>query len=452
MTTEEDRRPADDAGIAVIGMDCRFPGACDAEQYWANLADGVDSVREIPPDRWDWRRYFGDPREPNRTNSRWGGFIDDVDKFDSEFFHVSPAEAQLMDPQQRLMLELCWGCIEDAGYLPQKLAGSATGVFVGVGGLDYRELLEATLESVDAHRSTGNYLSLVANRVSYFLNLRGPSMPFDTACSSSLFAIHFAAQAIRSGECEMALAGGINILLRPTTFISFGKTGMLSPTGQCKTFDAGADGYVRGEGGGVVLLKSLRKAIEDGDTIHGVIRGSAVNHGGRSQTLTSPNAYAQSQVLQDAYKRAGIAPDRVSYVEAHGTATPKGDPLEVSGLRRAWRNLERHFSVKVEPGTCGLGSVKTNIGHLETAAGIAGVVKVLLAFRHRQLPALATFKRPNPAIDLDGSPFYLVDRLRDWQPLARPGADGGELVAGVSAFGFGGTNAHVVLQSWQPAH
>jgi len=357
-----------------------------------------------------------------------------------------------MDPQQRLMLELCWGCLEDAGYLPEKVAGSATGVFVGVGGLDYRELLEATLPTVEAHRSTGNYLSLVANRVSYFLNLRGPSMPFDTACSSSLFAIHCAAQSIRSGECEMALVGGINILLRPTTFISFGKTGMLSPEGRCKTFDAAADGYVRGEGGGVILLKSLRKAIEDGDSIHGVIRGSAINHGGKSQTLTSPNAYAQSQVIQDAYKRAGIAPDRVSYVEAHGTATPKGDPLEVSGLRRAWRNLEKHFSVKVAPGTCGLGSVKTNIGHLETAAGIAGVIKVLLAFRHRQLPALVNFKRPNPAIDLDGSPFYLVNRLRDWQPLEGAQADAGELVAGVSAFGFGGTNAHVVLQSWQPAH
>jgi len=452
MSTASDGRQADDTGIAVIGMDCRFPGARDAEQYWGNLVGDVDSIREIPPDRWDWRRYYGDPREPNRTNSRWGGFIDDVDKFDSEFFHVSPAEAQLMDPQQRLMLELCWGCLEDAGYLPEKVAGSATGVFVGVGGLDYRELLEATLPTVEAHRSTGNYLSLVANRVSYFLNLRGPSMPFDTACSSSLFAIHCAAQSIRSGECEMALVGGINILLRPTTFISFGKTGMLSPEGRCKTFDAAADGYVRGEGGGVILLKSLRKAIEDGDSIHGVIRGSAINHGGKSQTLTSPNAYAQSQVIQDAYKRAGIAPDRVSYVEAHGTATPKGDPLEVSGLRRAWRNLEKHFSVKVAPGTCGLGSVKTNIGHLETAAGIAGVIKVLLAFRHRQLPALVNFKRPNPAIDLDGSPFYLVNRLRDWQPLEGAQADAGELVAGVSAFGFGGTNAHVVLQSWQPAH
>ena len=452
MSTANDGRQADDSGIAVIGMDCRFPGARDAEQYWSNLAGEVDSIREIPPDRWDWRRYYGDPREPNRTNSRWGGFIDDVDKFDSEFFHVSPAEAELMDPQQRLMLELCWGCLEAAGYLPEKLAGSATGVFVGVGGLDYRELLEATLPTVEAHRSTGNYLSLVANRVSYFLNLRGPSIPFDTACSSSLFAIHSAAQSIRSGECEMALVGGINILLRPTTFISFAKTGMLSPEGRCKTFDAAADGYVRGEGGGVILLKALRKAIEDGDAIHGVIRGSAINHGGKSQTLTSPNAYAQSQVIQEAYKRAGIAPDRVSYVEAHGTATPKGDPLEVSGLRRAWRNLEKHFSVKVVEGSCGLGSVKTNIGHLETAAGIASVIKVLLAFRHRQLPALVNFKRPNPAIDLEGSPFYLVDRLRDWQPLERSRAEAGELVAGVSAFGFGGTNAHVVLQSWQPAH
>jgi acyl transferase domain-containing protein len=435
--------------IAVIGIDCRFPGAGDAAQFWSNLAGGVNSIREVPPGRFDWRRYFGDPREPNKTNSKWGGFIDDVDKFDSDLFHVSPTEAQLMDPQQRLMLELCWGCLEDAGYLPGSLAGSATGVFVGVAGLDYRELLDAKLPTVEAHRSTGNYLSLVANRVSYFLDLRGPSLPCDTACSSALFALHYAAQSINSGESDMALVAGINIILTPTTFISFAKTGMLSPTGQCRTFDASADGYVRGEGGGVILIKSLQKAIADGDHIYGVIKGSAINHGGRSQTLTSPNAFAQSQVIQDAYKRAGIAPDRVSYIEAHGTATPKGDPLEITGLKRAWRYLERHFKVKAGERTCAIGALKTNIGHLETASGIAGVIKVLLAFKHRKLPPLVNFSQLNPNIELGGSPFYLVTELQDWQAYRQPGEEAQALVAGVSAFGFGGTNAHVVLQSYE---
>jgi acyl transferase domain-containing protein len=317
-----------DSDIAVIGLDCRFPGANTPAQFWQNLVGNVNSIREVPPERWDTRPHFGDPREVNKTNSKWAGMIEDVDKFDAAFFHTSDAEAELMDPQQRIMLELCWGCLEDAGYPPASLAGSNTGVFIGVAGLDYRELLDTRLPNIEAHRSTGNFLSLVANRVSHFLNLRGPSMPFDTACSSSLFALHCAAQSIRRGESSLALVGGINILLTKTNFISFGKTGMLSPRGQCRTFDAGADGYVRGEGAGVILLKPLRKALQDRDNIYGVFKGSAINHSGRSQTLTSPNAYAQSQVIQDAYKDARISPDRVSYVEAHGTGTPLGDPME----------------------------------------------------------------------------------------------------------------------------
>lgn len=448
MTIETEKLTAAPCDVAVIGMDCRFPGASDAAQFWDNLAGGVDSIREVPPDRWDWRKYYGDPREPNKTNSKWCGSIEDVDKFDCDFFQTSPAEAQIMDPQQRLMLELCWGCLEDAGYLRHNLAGSATGVFVGVAGLDYRELLEKRAPTVEAHRSTGNYLSLVANRVSYFLDLRGPSIPYDTACSSALFALHHAVQSINSGESSMALVGGINIILTPTTFISFAKTGMLSPNGRCRTFDASADGYVRGEGGGVILLKPLSKAIEDGDQIYGIIKGSAINHGGRAQTLTSPNAFAQSQVIQDAYLKAGISPDRVSYVEAHGTATPKGDPLEITGLKRAWRSLEKQFSVKAKQNGCGIGSLKTNIGHLETASGIASIIKILLAFKHKKLPPLVHFNKLNPDIQLNGSPFYLVTELQDWQAAEQSSQ---ELIAGVSSFGFGGTNAHVVLQSYQPS-
>lgn len=429
--------------VAIIGMSCRFPGAADIDGYWDNLIHGRVGVGEVPADRWDWRDYYGDPAQPNRMLSKWGGFIDGVDQFDGDFFRISPTEARVMDPQQRVILQLAWSCLEDAGYLPSSLAGSDTGVYVGVAGQDYRELLSLRQRVVEAHRSTGNYLSLVANRVSYFLDLRGPSLPFDTACSSSLFALHYAAQAIGRGEIGMALVGGINILLTPTSTIAFAKTGMLSPTGRCRTFDAGADGYVRGEGGGVLLLKSLRAAQRDGDRIHGVIKGSALNHGGKAQTMTTPNPYAQSKVIHQAYVQAGVPVDQVGYIEAHGTGTPKGDPLEITGLKRAWRMLERSFDVRATPQGCGLGSVKTNIGHLETASGMAGMIKVLLSFRHRKLPALANFERLNPQIRLDDSPFYLVTEPRDWAPPV----PGGVLTAGVSAFGFGGTNAHVVLQS-----
>ena len=425
--------------VAVIGIDCRFPGANSPAQFWDNLVANRNSIREVPAERWDPSVYYGDTREVNKTNSKWMGMIEDVDKFDAGFFHTSATEAQLMDPQQRIMLELCWGCLEDAGYPPESLSGTNTGVFIGVGNLDYRELLDTKLPSIEGHRATGTFLSLVANRVSHFLNLRGPSMPFDTACSSSLFALHCAVQSIRRGESNLALVGGINIILTKTFFISFGKTGMLSSRGQCSTFDASADGYVRGEGAGVILLKPLQKAIEDNDNIYGIIKGSAVNHGGRSQTLTSPNAYAQSQVIQDAYKSAAVSPDRVSYIEAHGTGTPMGDPMEITGLKRAWRYLAKHFGVKVEPGSCGIGTVKTHIGHLETAAGIAGIIKVLLCFRHRQLPGLARFKQLNPNIQLADSPFYLVTELQEFRGEPR--------IAGISSFGFGGTNAHVVLQS-----
>lgn len=349
-----------------------------------------------------------------------------------------------MDPQQRLMLELAWSCLEDAGRPPDSLAGSSTGVFVGTSMLDYRELLVSRQPVVEAYRSTGNWLSLVPNRVSYAFDLRGPSLPFDTACSSSLFAMHYAVQAIRQGEISAALVGGIHIILSPLTTLAFAKTGMLSPTGRCHTFDASADGYVRGEGGGMLFLKSMRDAQRDGDRILGVIKGSAINHGGRAQTLTSPNAFAQSQVIFDAYARAGIAPDQVSYIEAHGTATPKGDPLEITGLQRAWRRLER--ALGRPSNRCGIGSVKTNIGHLEPAAGIASIIKVLLAFKHRQLPPLATFERVNPQIRLEDSPFYLVTEPTPWEPDST-GAPATPLTAGVSAFGFGGTNAHLVLQS-----
>ena len=453
--------------IAVIGISCRFPGAKNHTQYWENLINGVNSVREIPEDRWDWKKFYGDSNHTNKTNSKWGGFIEDIDKFDADFFQISPAEAELMDPQQRIMLELCWSCIEDSGYSAASFSGTNTGVFIASAGYDYKELLDIHLPSVEGYRATGTNAAIIPNRISYFLNLRGPSLNLDAACASSLLSLHYAAQSINNGECELALAGGISIIIAKTYFISFAKAGMLSPRGRCKSFDKDADGYVRGEGAGVVLLKPLGKAIQDKDNIYGIIKSSATNHGGRARNLTSPSPYAQAQVIQDVYKKANIAPTKVSYIEAHGTGTPLGDPIEISGLKRAWRHLEKHFSVKLDKHSCGVGTVKTNIGHLEPVAGLAGVIKILLSFKHGQLPGLANFQTINPKIDLEDSPFYLVADKQPWQP--KTGAkefsetsnknsndslvtdNTQELFAGISSFGYGGANSHLLLQSYSPA-
>ncbi len=353
-----------------------------------------------------------------------------------------------MDPQQRILLELAWACLEDAGYTREALLGSWTGVFIGVMNFDYRERLCAEAGAIEAHMSTGSYTALIPNRISHFFDWHGPSMPVDTACSSSLVALHEAVHSLRRGECDQALAGGVNVLCSPTHYISFSKTGMLSPDGLCRTFDDRANGYVRSEGAGLVMLKRLSRAIEDGDRIHGVIRGTAINHGGKTRTVTYPNPQAQADVIATAYKRAGIPPDSVSYIEAHGTGTPKGDPIEIDGLKIAFARLAKHFNCEVEPHSCGLGSLKANVGHLEPAAGIAGIIKVLLAMKHRTLPGLAHFQRLNRRIDLTGSPFFIVEKTQDWP--ARQDAAGQTLPrrAGVSSFGFGGVNAHAVIEEW----
>jgi acyl transferase domain-containing protein len=444
----DDRANHKSEAIAIIGIGCRFPGANDYEQFWLNLEQGVNSITEIPSQRWDVQKYYSpNPQEPHKSISKWGGMIEGVDQFDAQFFAISPREAKMMDPQQRIMLELSWSCLEDAGYSPLELSGSRVGVFIGVGNHDYDQLQYQDEKHIEGHTATGTCTSIIPNRISYFFNFHGPSVPVDTACSSSLVALHQAINAIKESECEMALVGGVSVLCTPTRYISFSQLGMLSPTEQCKTFDSEADGYVRGEGAGVILLKPLVKAIEDNDRIYGVIKGSAVNHGGRARTLTSPNIYAQAQVVRTAYTKANIAPNTVSYIETHGTGTPLGDPIEINALKRSFRQLHQQYELpRSQKPYCGLGTVKTNIGHLEPAAGIAGVIKILLAMKHRKLPKITNFQQLNPRIELKGSPFYIVCETQEWQQLETEAKEVIPRRAGISSFGFGGVNAHLVLE------
>ncbi|GAA2710208.1 MULTISPECIES: SDR family NAD(P)-dependent oxidoreductase [Streptomyces] len=429
------REPVADDAVAIVGMAGRFPGSPDLEAFWGNLAEGRDLITETPADRWDWQevsRRFG-------GTARWGGFLDDVDRFDARFFKLSPAEAEVMDPQHRLFLEHTWAALEDAGCRPDRLAGRRVCVFAGVQFNDY-ETMVLQGEEVNAHAGTGLARTMLANRISYLLDLRGPSESIDTACSSSLVALHRAVRALRSGESELAIAGGVSLVLSPQTVVAGNQLGVLAPDGRCKALDARADGYVKGEGVGVVVLKPLARALADGDRVHAVIRGSAVNHGGHASSLTAPNPLAQADLLVDAYRDARVPVETLSYVELHGTGTALGDPVEIDGLIRAHRTLAGG------PATaCGIGTVKSNIGHLEPAAGIAGVIKVVLAMRHRTLPPTLHLQRLNPLIDLTGTPFLPVQEATEWAPADAAGTPL-PLRAGVSSFGFGGVNAHVVLE------
>ncbi|WSI60231.1 amino acid adenylation domain-containing protein [Streptomyces platensis] len=431
------------AEVAIVGMAGRLPGSADLTEFWENLEQGRDLVAEIPADRWDWRAHAGNSR------SRWGGFLSDVDRFDAAFFAISPREAELMDPQQRLLLEVVWSAIEDAGYRASDLAGKRVGVFIGTTNSDYAEVQRAAGRPAEAHTLTGAALSIIPNRISYLLDLRGPSVAVDTACSSSLTAVHQAVTALRDGTCDLAIAGGVSLILDPGLYTALSSNEMLSEDGRCKAFDASANGYVRGEGVGVVVLRDHTAARRDGDRVAAVIKAAAVNHGGRTTSLTSPNPNAQADLLVEAYRAADIDPRTVGYIEAHGTGTALGDPIEITGLTEAFGRLRGN--AEVTGPSCGIGSVKTNIGHLEAAAGIAGLLKVVLALRHRTLPASLHFRERNPYLELDGSPFEIVDSTRPWPaPLAE---DGSALArrAGVSSFGFGGANAHVVIEEAQSA-
>jgi len=441
----DERRACPEDPVAIIGIDGIMPGSENLEVFWRYIEEGRDLISEIPGVRWDWKNYYGDPdQEGNKTNVKWGGFMKEVARFDASFFGISPREADLMDPRQRLLLESVWKAIEDAGYKASDLSGTKTGVFVGVAFNDYQELLQGSSARIEAHTSTGTASSILANRISYILNLRGPSEPVDTACSSSLVAIHRGIEAIRNGCCEMVIAGGVNVILSPWVYISFNKAGMLSPDGRCKSFDHRADGYVRGEGVGAVLLKPLSRAVADGDYIYGVIRGSAINHGGRANSMTAPNPNAQAELLIDAYRGAGVDFNTISYIECHGTGTRLGDPVEINGLKKAFNELSSRNSQVIK--SCGLGSVKSNVGHLEAAAGIAGLFKVLLSLKYGKIPASINFEKLNPFIDLEDTPFYIVEKTRPWERMK--GQDGRDLPrrAGISSFGFGGVNAHLIIE------
>ncbi|HEV8485412.1 MAG TPA: beta-ketoacyl synthase N-terminal-like domain-containing protein, partial [Blastocatellia bacterium] len=415
--------------IAIIGIGCRFPGAQGAEGFWQLLCEGVDAITEIPRERWDVDEI---PDEPDKLNTRWGGFLNHIDQFDPSFFKISRREAVCMDPQQRLLLETAWEALDDAGLSAESLAGSRTSVFIGISTNDYSRLENGGSEP-SAYVATGNAFSIAANRLSYVFDWRGPSIAVDTACSSSLLAIHLACRSLRCGESSLALAGGVNLLLSPAVAANFAKARMMASDGRCKTFDARADGYVRSEGVGVVVLKPLSAALADNDSIYALIRGSAVNQDGRTNGLMAPSPQAQEAVLTEAYRDAGIVPGQIQYVEAHGTGTLLGDPIEANALGRV-------LALGRPPGNvCRIGSVKTNIGHLEAAAGIASLIKVALMLKYKQLTPSLHFEKPNPYIPFAKLSLRVQLTLDDWPD----GSD--EALAGVSSFGFGGTNVHVVL-------
>lgn len=439
VTVNATAQPARDARrageIAVVGMACRFPQSDNLDAFWQLLREGRDAIGEVPAQRWDWRRYYDEcEHAENKTYSRWGGFLDRIEYFDPLFFNISPREARLIDPQQRLFLETAWETLEHAGYgAAGSLSEREVGVFVGASNNSYYERIASTLTPADHSAGISNQNAVIANRVSFFLNLRGPSVVFDTLCSSSLVALHMACQSLRAGECTMALAGGVNLLLSPEYFIGMSRMKAYSRDGRCKAFDHRADGIASGEGVAAVLLKPLEQALQDGDKVYAVIKGSAVNHGGHANGLTAPNPQAHADLITRALDVAGVSADSISYVEAHGTGTPLGDPIEVEGLTRAFRRDTSRTEF------CAIGSVKTNLGHLEPAAGIAGVIKTILSMQHRQLPPSLHFEKPNQHIPFPDTPFKVNTKLRAWE-AATPRR------AGVSSFGMGGTNAHVILE------
>ena len=438
--------------IAIVGMSACFPQADDPDALWEALEAGRDCIGELPVDRWNPRVLAQLGLHDAPPGTKFGGFIKGLADFDPLFFGISPREAEIMDPQQRLILQSVWNVIEDAGYAARSLAGTRTALFIGMSASGYDKIVADAGVPIDGLSAAAFLPSIGPNRASYFFDLRGPSEPIETACSSSLVAVHRAALALANDRCDMAIVGGVNAILNPARHIGLGKAGMLSPDGRCRTFSARANGYVRGEGAGLLLLKKLGAAERDGDHVYAVIRGSAENHGGRSNSLTAPSPLAQADVVKAAWMQADVDPRSVTYIEAHGTGTPLGDPIEINALKSALRDLEALAPDGGPRGArCGLGSIKTNIGHLEMAAGVAGLIKVILQLRHRTLVRSLHCEELNPYIQFDGSPFYVVRENQPWEPVYD--RDGVELPrrAGVSSFGFGGVNAHVVLEEYVAA-
>jgi acyl transferase domain-containing protein len=435
-TKIEDLERQKNEAIAIVGMGCRFPGGADTpESFWELLRQGKNGITTVPPQRWDIDAYYDrDPDVPNKMYARNGGFIDDVDRFEPEFFGITPREAIAMDPQQRLLLEVSWEALENAGIAPKHLAGSQTGVFTGIGLDDYAKRQIKYGVPIDAYTGSGNAFCFASGRLSYLLGLQGPSLAIDTACSTTLVTVHLACQSLRSGECNLALAGGVSLMLSPEVTLYLSKTRALSPDGLCKTFDKDANGYVRGEGCGMVVLKRLSSAIADGDNILALIRGSAVNQDGPSSGLTVPNGTAQQAVIRQALASGKVTPEQISYVEAHGTGTALGDPIEVRGIHGIFGKARSQDNPLI------VGSVKTNIGHLEIAAGVASLIKVILSLQHQEIPPHLNFKELNPDLAACAKCLKIPTTITPWQKTEQP------RMAGISSFGLSGTNAHIIIE------
>ncbi|WP_238652003.1 SDR family NAD(P)-dependent oxidoreductase [Paenibacillus piscarius] len=435
------------ADIAIIGLSGQYPMAETLEEFWEVLCRGRDCVTEIPPERWDYRKdYDPAPGKPDKVYTKWGAFMKDVELFDAGFFHVSPREAELMDPQERLMLQTAYHTLEDAGAAGDTLSGRKVGVFIGVMNSHY-QLLGAEQAQHGRLMDVRSSFASIANRISYHFNFKGPSLAVDTMCSSALVALHMACESIRRGESALALAGSVNTIVHPAKYIFLADQRFGSTEGKCRAFGQGGDGYVPGEGVGAVLLKPLTAALRDGDSIYGVIKGTAINHGGKVSSYTVPNPNAQSELIGEALQRSGLHPRQISYIEAHGTGTALGDPIEVAGLTKAFRPYTTDTQF------CALGSVKSNIGHLESAAGMASLTKVLLQMRHKQLVPSIHAEELNGNIDFTRTPFYVQRSLQSWEPFLEQTPDGLKaqpLRAGISSFGAGGTNAHIIIEQYEP--
>jgi acyl transferase domain-containing protein len=428
--------------IAIVGMGIRFPGHVNSiSELWALLQNGADAITEVPPERWNSAEYYDtDSMAPGKMSTRWGGFIDGIDLFDPQFFGISSREAMSLDPQQRLLLEVSWEAMENAGHASEKLVGSETGVFVGISSSDYAQiLLNGDQNAIDSYLAQGIAHSAASGRIAYALGLEGPAVSLDTACSSSLVAVHMAVNSLRSQECNMALAGGVNAILLPELLIGFSKAQMMAADGRCKAFDAHADGFVRAEGCGMVVLKRLSDAVADGDQIIACILGSAMNQDGRSSGLTAPNGLSQERVIRASLKNAGVQPGEVGYIETHGTGTKLGDPIEVQALGAVLAE-GRDPNNRLQ-----IGSIKTNLGHLESVAGVAGLMKAALALQHGEIPPHLHLQALNPYIDWDNLPIDVPT-----SPLPFPQING-RSIAGVSSFGFSGTNVHIVLETAKTA-
>jgi len=427
--------------IAIVGMGCRFPGdAENPDAYWRMLREGKHAIREVPPERWDVDDYYDpDPGTPAKMSTRWGGFLKQkADLFDADFFGISRREAVRVDPQHRLTLEVAWEALEDAGIAPGEIAHTRTGVYLGTIGSDYTLLQSRDISDLDVFSGTGSSDAVLANRVSYVLDLNGPSIALDTACSSSLVTVDMACVSLRRRETDMALAGGVNFILSPEMTVALTKAHMMSPDGRCKAFDAAADGYVRGEGCGMLVLKRLSDAEAAGDRIHALIRGSAVNHDGRSNGLSAPNGPAQEAVIRAALADAHLTPHQIGMIEAHGTGTRLGDPIEFEAL------VASLCAGRPKENPLYLASVKTNIGHLESAAGIAGLIKAVLTLRHGEIPPHLHLTTVNPLLKIEESPIVIPTELTSWRRGDEPRR------AGISSFGFGGTNAHIIVEEAPP--